>query len=68
MKIKKIYSKKNKTKLIHMVYRMNSSQKSRVNISPENQFLQVANINLDKDNTFKAHKHVWKKPSYKKKW
>jgi len=67
MKIRKIYSKKNKNKVIHMVYRLESSKRSRVNISPENQFLQVANINLDKNNTFKAHKHVWKKPSYKKK-
>ena len=67
MKIRKIYSKKNKNKVIHMVFRLVSSKKSRVNISPENQFLQVANINLDKNNTFKAHQHIWKKPSYKRK-
>lgn len=68
MKIKKIYSKKNKKKLIHMVFRKNSKNtKSRENISPEKQFLQVANINLNKNDTFKAHKHIWKKPLYKKK-
>ena len=33
---------------------------------PENNFLQLASISLDKDQTFRPHQHIWRDVDYKK--
>jgi len=58
---KRIYSKDGKT-LLHIVNRVDEII-SRQDIIPENQFLQLATLNLKKEKTFAAHKHIWKEPS-----
>ena len=58
--MKKIYSKLNKKKLLHVVFRP-TKKNQRINISPENEFMQVCYLNLNKDEKFYPHKHFWKK-------
>ena len=58
---KKIYSKDGTT-LLHIINRVEEIT-SRQDIIPENQFLQLATLKLEKDKTFAPHKHIWKEPS-----
>ena len=58
--MKKIYSKINKKKLLHIVFRL-TKKNQRINISPENAFMQVCYLNLNKVKKFSPHKHFWKK-------
>lgn len=60
----KIFSKVSK-KLLHICIKKNLENK-RENIIPENNFLQLASISLNKDQTFKAHQHIWRDVNYKK--
>jgi cupin fold WbuC family metalloprotein len=53
-----IYSKIQPDKLLHIVYRFNEIN-GRTNISPDNEFLQLASIKMKKGTTFKAHKHIY---------
>lgn len=53
----KIYSKVNPNTLLHLIYRL-SEIKGRTNISPDNEYLQLASIKMQKGQTFKAHKHI----------
>ena len=53
----KIYSKNKPDTLLHLIYRL-SEVKGRTNIAPENEFLQLASIQMQKGQTFKAHKHI----------
>ena len=55
--MEKIYSKVDKDVLLHMVYRM-SEITARTNISPENEYLQLASLKMEKGTTFKPHKHL----------
>lgn len=41
-----------------MVYRLNDVVNSRENITPANQYLQVASIMMDSGHTFRPHKHI----------
>ena len=52
-----IYSKFKPNTLLHLIYR-GSEFKGRTNIAPENEFLQLASIQMHKGQTFKAHKHI----------
>lgn len=56
--MEKIYSKIEPNKLLHLVYR-STDIKGRTNIAPDNEFLQLASIELKKGDTFKAHKHIY---------
>lgn len=57
--IESIYSKKSKGLLLHQFFKpSNKNQSSRVNISPENESLQVSHLVLNLNQTFKAHKHI----------
>lgn len=48
-------------KLCHMVFHdFERLENGRIDIAPENQFLQVSALNLKKGTTFKPHKHIWK--------
>jgi len=55
--MEKIYSKKDPEQLLHLVYRVQEIQ-GRTNISPDNEFLQLASLKMSKGTTFKAHKHI----------
>ncbi len=56
----KYYSKTNPSKLLHIVVRKEDLIPGRVEVVPENNFIQCALLNMEKDKTFKAHKHIWK--------
>ena len=64
--MKKIYSKQDPKKLLHIICRkeeLRLSEKEdggRVDVAPENQFLQVAAIQMNAGKTFKPHRHIWK--------
>jgi cupin fold WbuC family metalloprotein len=63
----KIFSKKNNKKLLHLVYNAKDKlKKKRLDICNESQFIQAALIHLNKGETFRPHKHIWKKPKFKK--
>jgi hypothetical protein len=55
--MEKIYSKFQPGTLLHIVYRIEEVN-GRTNISPENEFLQLASMKMKKGQTFKAHKHI----------
>ena len=55
--MERIYSKIQTDILLHIVYRVGEI-KGRTNISPDNEFLQVASMKMNKGQTFKAHKHI----------
>ncbi len=54
----RIYSKDGKT-LLHIINRVEEIE-SRKDIIPEDNFLQLATLQLNKGKTFKPHKHIWK--------
>lgn len=58
---KRIYSKDGKT-LLHIINRFEEIE-SRKDIIPEDNFLQLATLQLNKGKIFKSHKHIWKDPS-----
>ena len=55
--MEKIYSRVKPETLLHLVYRLDEI-KGRTNISPDEEFLQLASIQMQKGQTFKAHKHI----------
>ena len=55
--MEKIFSKIEAGTLLHLIYRLNEVE-GRTNISPDNEFLQLASIKMKKGQTFKAHKHI----------
>jgi hypothetical protein len=55
--MEKIYSKKEKTTLLHLIYRLDDFD-GRQNIAPENEYLQLASLKMQKGQTFKTHKHI----------
>jgi len=58
--VKKFYSKINKKKLLHIIFSP-KKKNQRINISPEDEFMQLCYLNLNKDKKFLPHKHFWKK-------
>jgi hypothetical protein len=56
--IKKFYSKIKPDVLLHLVTDINKLNKERVDIAPENEYLQLALLSFDKGKTFKPHKHI----------
>ena len=59
----KIYSKRDSTKLLHLVHRLDEIVE-RTNVADDTQFLQLATLRMQKGKTFKPHKHIWKTPMY----
>ena len=55
--MEKIYSKTEPNTLLHLIYRL-SEVEGRTNIAPDDEFLQLASIKMNKGQTFKAHKHI----------
>lgn len=55
-----IFSIKDPEILLHAIIRKSDINKPRQDISTPEMFMQVATLNLNKDATFKPHKHIWK--------
>jgi hypothetical protein len=63
--IEKIFSKVEKDKLLHIVYRPDNSQTDyRENIIESNNFIQCSFLRLPKSKTFIPHKHIKKDRRY----
>jgi hypothetical protein len=56
--MEKIYSKIQADTLLHIIYRLDEIS-GRTNISPNEEFLQLASMKMQKGQTFKAHKHIF---------
>jgi hypothetical protein len=52
------YSKANPQVLLHIIYRLDEIN-GRANISPDEEFLQLASLKMQKGQTFRAHKHIF---------
>ena len=63
--MQKIYSKSHNNKLLHMAYSKNDFS-NRQDLLDPNEFIQLASLELDQNQTFKPHKHKWKKTSFSK--
>lgn len=61
----KIYSKIDSNKLLHIVNRL-SDIKGRVDIIPNEHFLQASVLTYSPDQAFKSHYHLWKDNNYSK--
>jgi len=56
-----IYSKLDSTKLLHIICRKSDFENNtRKDIVPETQFIQCSILSMEKEKTFKPHKHIWK--------
>ena len=58
-----IYSKVETDKLLHIINRLDEIS-GRQEIVPENNFIQCATLKMEKDKTFRPHKHIEKSRSY----
>jgi cupin fold WbuC family metalloprotein len=58
--MEKIYSKVDPNKLLHIIVRKEDLTPGRVEVVPEDQFIQCALLNMEKGKTFKPHKHIKK--------
>ena len=58
----KIYSKQDSSKLLHIINRYDEIV-GRKDVAPEDQFIQLATLRMEKGKTFRPHKHIWKPSS-----
>jgi len=58
--MEKIYSKVIPDRLLHIIVRKDDLKPGRVDVVPADNFIQCAVLNMEKDKTFKPHKHIWK--------
>lgn len=58
--MEKIYSKTQPDKLLHVIVRRDDLKPGRIEVIPEQHFIQCALLNMEKGKTFKPHKHIWK--------
>lgn len=54
------FSKVDPSKLLHVVVRKEDLTPGRVEVVPEDNFIQCALLNMEKGKTFKPHRHVFK--------
>lgn len=54
------YSKIEPGKLLHMIVRKEDILPGRKDVVSEENFIQCSILNLEKDKTFKPHRHIWK--------
>ena len=59
--MEKIFSKVDTKKLLHIITRKEDITPGRIDIVPEDNFIQCSMLNLENNKTFKPHKHIWKK-------
>lgn len=62
--MRKIYSKLDESKLLHMVVRKGEAS-SRTDLVPEDNFIQCALLKMPGGKTFRPHKHIKKERHYK---
>lgn len=55
--MEKIYSKSEENTLLHIIYRLEEVD-GRTNIVPDEEYLQLASMKMQKGQTFKPHKHI----------
>ena len=58
--MEKIYSKVDPDKLLHLIQRVDEIKEPRVDLIPEEHFIQCSTLKMEKGKTFKPHKHIWK--------
>jgi cupin fold WbuC family metalloprotein len=58
--MEKIYSKVNPNKLLHLIQRVDEIVEPRVDLIPEEHFIQCSTLKMKNGKTFKPHKHIWK--------
>ena len=58
--MEKIFSKVDTNKLLHIITRKEDIIPGRIDIVPEDNFIQCSMLNLENNKTFKPHKHIWK--------
>ena len=58
--MEKIYSKIQPDKLLHIIIRKEDMKPGRDDIVDAENFIQCSMLNLEKDKTFKPHRHIWK--------
>ena len=58
--MKKIYSKIQPSKLLHIIVKKEDILPGRKDIVPEEHFIQCSHLNMEKGKTFKPHKHIFK--------
>jgi hypothetical protein len=58
--MEKIFSKVDTKKLLHIITRKEDITPGRIDIVPEDNFIQCSMLNLENNKTFKPHKHIWK--------
>lgn len=63
--MKHIYSKKEPTKLLHIINRLEDIN-YRKDVVPTENFIQCATLKMEKGKTFKPHKHIEKHRTYEK--
>jgi cupin fold WbuC family metalloprotein len=54
------FSKIDPQKLLHVVVRKEDLTPGRVEVVPEDNFIQCALLNMEKSKTFKPHRHIFK--------
>jgi len=54
------YSKVEEGKLLHIVVRKEDILSGRKDVVSEENFIQCSILNMEKDKTFKPHRHIWK--------
>ena len=57
--MEKVYSKINTSVLLGIVNKFSEIPEGRVDIAPDEEFIQVSSMRLDKK-YFRPHKHIWK--------
>ena len=62
--MKLYYSNIEKDKLLHIVNRLKDIE-DRIDIVPSENFIQCAALKMEKDKTFKPHRHIKKERHYK---
>ena len=58
--MKKIYSKIQPNKLLHIVTFVDEIKSGRIDVVPEEEYLQLAILKMNKGKTFQPHKHIIK--------
>jgi hypothetical protein len=56
--MKKLYSKIEEEQLLHIVVRGGEDSGKRVDVSPESEYLQLAQLRMHEGQTFRPHKHL----------
>lgn len=64
--MKKLYSKIDKDKLLHIHHKFTDDFESRLDISPEDQFLQFGALKGSTGKIYRPHKHLWNDVFYDK--